>query len=61
MLSYKHASIFIHGFNHQLGSLRRDLNELKAGRPIATVGIPLRMDVSLKEFRKGLRPIGSKP
>jgi hypothetical protein len=29
MLSYKHAPIFIHGFNHQLGSLRRDLNELK--------------------------------
>jgi serine acetyltransferase len=26
-------------------------------RPIATVEIPLRMDVSLKEFGKGLRPI----
>jgi acetyltransferase-like isoleucine patch superfamily enzyme len=26
-------------------------------RPIATVEIPLRMDVSLKEFSKGLRPI----
>jgi acetyltransferase-like isoleucine patch superfamily enzyme len=26
-------------------------------RPIATVDIPLRMDVSLKEFSKGLRPI----
>src|SRR6266566_6537501 len=32
MLSYKQAPIFIHGFNHQLGSLRRDLNELKAER-----------------------------
>jgi hypothetical protein len=30
MLLYKHAPIFVHGFNHQLGSLRRDLNELKA-------------------------------
>ena len=30
MLSYKQAPIFIHGFNHQLGSLRRDLNELGA-------------------------------
>jgi len=27
-------------------------------RPIATVEIPLRQDVSLKEFAKGLRPIG---
>jgi acetyltransferase-like isoleucine patch superfamily enzyme len=26
-------------------------------RPVATVDIPLRMDVSLKEFSKGLRPI----
>jgi acetyltransferase-like isoleucine patch superfamily enzyme len=26
-------------------------------RPIATVEIPLRMDVSLKQFSKGLRPI----
>src|SRR5205823_10829909 len=26
-------------------------------RPIATVEIPLRQDVSLKEFAKGLRPI----
>jgi len=26
-------------------------------RPIATVEVPLRMDVSLKEFSKGLRPI----
>ena len=30
MLRYRHAPIFVHGFNHQLGSLRRDLNELKA-------------------------------
>jgi hypothetical protein len=30
MLSYTDAPIFIHGFNHKLGSLRRDLNELKA-------------------------------
>lgn len=28
-------------------------------RPIATVEIPLRLDVSLKEFAKGLRPIRS--
>ena len=61
MLSYKRASILTHGFNHQLGGARRYLNELKAGRPIATVGILLRMDVLLKEFSKGLRPIGSKP
>ncbi len=26
-------------------------------RPIATVKIPLRLDVSLKEFMRGLRPI----
>jgi acetyltransferase-like isoleucine patch superfamily enzyme len=26
-------------------------------RPIATVGVPLSMDVSVKEFSKGLRPI----
>jgi hypothetical protein len=61
MLSYNRASIFTHGFNHQFGRARRYPNELKAGRPIATVGIPLRMDVSLKEFSKGLRPIRSKP
>jgi hypothetical protein len=30
MLTYVHAPVFLHGFNHQLGSLRRDLNELKA-------------------------------
>jgi hypothetical protein len=30
MIFYKHAPIFVHGFNHQLGSFRRDLNELKA-------------------------------
>jgi len=30
MLLYPHASIFVHGFNHQLGSIRRDLNEMKA-------------------------------
>jgi hypothetical protein len=29
-LLYQQAPIFVHGFNHQLGSLRRDLNELKA-------------------------------
>jgi acetyltransferase-like isoleucine patch superfamily enzyme len=29
-------------------------------RPIATIEIPLRMDVSVKEFAKGLRPIGRK-
>jgi hypothetical protein len=41
MLSWTHAPIFIRGFNHQLGRLWRDLNELKAGRPIVTVEIPL--------------------
>jgi acetyltransferase-like isoleucine patch superfamily enzyme len=30
-------------------------------RPIATVEVPLRMDVSLKEFGKGLRPIRENP
>ena len=30
MLFYVHAPVFLHEFNHQLGSLRRDLNELKA-------------------------------
>jgi 3-oxoacyl-[acyl-carrier-protein] synthase III len=30
MLLYQQAPIFVHGFNHQLGSLRRDLDELKA-------------------------------
>lgn len=30
MLLYQQAPIFVHGFNHQLGSLRRDLNELKS-------------------------------
>src|SRR6266446_705702 len=30
LLLYQHAPIFVHGFNHQLGRVRRDLNELKA-------------------------------
>jgi hypothetical protein len=30
LLLYQHTPIFVHGFNHQLGSVRRDLNELKA-------------------------------
>lgn len=30
LLLYQRVPIFIHGFNHQLGSIRRDLNELKA-------------------------------
>ena len=30
LLLYQHAPIFVHGFNHQLGRIRRDLNELKA-------------------------------
>jgi acetyltransferase-like isoleucine patch superfamily enzyme len=29
-------------------------------RPIARVEVPLRLDVSLKEFSKGLRPIRNK-
>ncbi len=35
MLLYPHASIFVHGFNHQLGSIRRDLNEMKAENLLA--------------------------
>jgi hypothetical protein len=35
MLLYRHASIFVHGFNHQLGSIRRDLTELKADNLVA--------------------------
>jgi hypothetical protein len=35
ILLYRHTPLFVHGFNHQLGSLRRDLNELKAGKLIA--------------------------
>src|SRR5712671_6915285 len=30
ILLYRHTPLFVYGFNHQLGSLRRDLNELKA-------------------------------
>jgi hypothetical protein len=30
LLLYHQAPIFVHGFNHQLGNVRRDLNELKA-------------------------------
>jgi hypothetical protein len=60
MLSYKHASIFIHGFNHQLGGPRKTMVQGNPARPIATIEIPLRMDVSVKEFAKGLRPIGKK-
>jgi hypothetical protein len=32
ILLYRHAPIFIHGLYHQLGSIRRDLNELKAAK-----------------------------
>jgi hypothetical protein len=35
MLIYRHAPIFIHSFRHKLGSVRRDLNELKAGKLLA--------------------------
>lgn len=35
MLLYQNASIFIHGFNHQLGSIRRDLTELEADKLLA--------------------------
>ena len=35
MLLYQHASIFVHGFNHQLGGVRRDLTELKADNLVA--------------------------
>jgi len=34
-LLYQNASIFIHGFNHQLGRIRRDLNEMKADNRLA--------------------------
>ena len=29
MLLYQHQGIFIYGFNHKLGSIRRDLNQLQ--------------------------------
>jgi acyl carrier protein len=32
---YQNASIFLHGFSHQLGRIRRDLNELKADNLLA--------------------------
>ena len=32
VVGYQHAGIFIHEFHHQLGSIRRDLNELKRQR-----------------------------
>jgi hypothetical protein len=35
ILLYHHTPIFVHGFYHQLGSIRRDLNELKAANLIA--------------------------
>jgi hypothetical protein len=35
ILLYQHAPIFVHGFKHQLGGTRRDLNELKADNLIA--------------------------
>jgi acyl carrier protein len=35
VLLYQDASIFVHGFNYQLGSIRRDLNEMKADNLLA--------------------------
>ncbi len=35
MLVYRQAPIFVHTFNHRLGSVRRDLNELKASKLMA--------------------------
>jgi hypothetical protein len=35
MLVYRRAPIFVHTFAHRLGSVRRDLNELKAGKLLA--------------------------
>jgi acyl carrier protein len=34
-LLYHNASIFLHGFSHQLGRIRRDLNEMKAHNRLA--------------------------
>src|SRR5438552_1281015 len=34
-LLYQNASIFLHGFSYQLGRIRRDLNEMKAGKRLA--------------------------
>jgi hypothetical protein len=41
MLVYRQAPIFVHTFNHQLGSVRRDLNELKADKLLAGTVEPL--------------------
>lgn len=38
----------------------RTLVQGNPARPIATVDVPLRLDVSLKEFSRGLRPIRNK-
>jgi hypothetical protein len=35
ILVYRHAPVFVHTFNHRLGSVRRDLNELKLGKLLA--------------------------
>lgn len=35
MLVYRHAPFFVHTFEHRLGSVRRDLNELKASKLVA--------------------------
>lgn len=35
MLVYRHAPIFVHTFHHQLGSVRRGLDELKAEKLLA--------------------------
>ena len=35
MLIYRQSPIFVHTFQHQLGSVRRDLNELKAAKLLA--------------------------
>ena len=46
---YRQAPLFIHGFNHKLGRIRRDLNELKdeklliAFRDLSLIGI-VRLD-----------------
>ncbi len=35
MLLYRHRPVFVHGFNYQLGSLRRNLDQLKSDNVLA--------------------------
>ena len=54
IVSYQHEGIFIHEFHHQLGSVRRDLDELKRqklllGEIEALSGIGYRYNFALSE------------